>query len=159
MIDLRKLKELVELMVSNDLTELDVQGKDDRITLKRASGAQTVQYIAPPPAGVPAAGSPAVPTQASTAPQDAGDTLEGPDDTAKITSPMVGTFYAASSPDAQPFVSVGDKVEPDTVVCIVEAMKVFNEIKAETSGTITKVLVNTGQAVEFEQPLFEIKPG
>ncbi|MFW6032924.1 MAG: acetyl-CoA carboxylase biotin carboxyl carrier protein, partial [Phycisphaeraceae bacterium] len=73
-----------------------------------------------------------------------------------IDSPMVGTFYSSPTPDAKAFVAVGDTVEPDTVVCIIEAMKVFNEIKAETSGTITKVLVENGQAVEFGQPLFEI---
>ena len=71
---------------------------------------------------------------------------------------MVGTFYTSSSPDAKPFVAVGDHVDEDTVVCIVEAMKVFNEIKAEVNGTIEKVLVGSGQAVEFEQPLFQIRP-
>ena len=71
---------------------------------------------------------------------------------------MVGTFYPASSPDARPYVQVGDKVEPDTVVCLIEAMKVFNEIKAETRGTVVRILIENGQAVEFDQPMFEIKP-
>ncbi|MEX2387040.1 MAG: acetyl-CoA carboxylase biotin carboxyl carrier protein, partial [Phycisphaeraceae bacterium] len=75
-----------------------------------------------------------------------------------IKSPMVGTYYSSASPDAKPYLQVGDKVEPDTVVCLIEAMKVFNEIKAETSGTVTRILVENGQAVEFDQPLFEIKP-
>ena len=161
MIDVRKLRELVELMVANDLTELDIQGKDDRVTLKRASDSPTVQYVSPPPGAVQvAAGAP--PGQAGDAPAgskaDAAAT-DSDEHATTIPSPMVGTFYAAPSPDAEPFISVGDTVQEDTVVCIVEAMKVFNEIKAETSGVITKILVETGQAVEFDQPLFEIKPG
>ncbi len=75
-----------------------------------------------------------------------------------IDSPMVGTFYTSPNPDAEPFVKVGDQVTPDTVVCIIEAMKVFNEIKAECSGTIAKVLVNNGESVEFGQKLFLVKP-
>jgi len=108
----------------------------------------------PAPAPAPAAAAPGQP--ASAAPEPAADD----DDTGEtIDSPMVGTFYTASSPDAKPFASVGDHVDTESVVCIVEAMKVFNEIKAETSGTITKVLVENGQAVEFGQPLYVIKPG
>ena len=168
MIDLRKLRELVELMVANDLTELDVQGKDDRVTLKRFSASQAVQYISPPipatavgPGG--AVGNQAIHQangQSIPAAASGGGEADGGDasNTIKITSPMVGTFYAAPSPDAQPFVKIGDKVEPDTVVCIIEAMKVFNEIKSEVTGTITKVLVDTSQAVEFGQALYEVKP-
>ncbi|MEM7627779.1 MAG: acetyl-CoA carboxylase biotin carboxyl carrier protein, partial [Planctomycetota bacterium] len=88
---------------------------------------------------------------------DDGD-ADSDDGTITIDSPMVGTFYTSSSPDAEAFVSVGDTVKPDDVVCIVEAMKVFNEIKADVSGKVVEVLVETGQAVEFGQPLFKIKP-
>ncbi|MCZ6542460.1 MAG: acetyl-CoA carboxylase, biotin carboxyl carrier protein, partial [Planctomycetota bacterium] len=77
---------------------------------------------------------------------------------ATIESPMVGTFYAASNPDSSPFVTVGSSVDPDTVVCMIEAMKIFNEIKAECSGTIEKVLVNNGESIEFGQALFIVRP-
>ncbi len=153
MIDVKKLKELIKLMVANDLTELDLQGEGERVTLKRGAGDAPVHYVSPP---VSAAAAPH-----PTAPQDAAApaTAAASDDQSlvPIRCPMVGTFYAASSPDAEAFVKVGDRVDADTVVCIIEAMKVFNEIKAETSGVIQKVLVETGQAVEFDQPMFMVK--
>ena len=169
MIDLRKLKELVALMAANDLTELDIQGKDDRVTIKRGGATPQVTYAPGPglaatgpnvgviPGAVPAAaGQPPVAADAGT-PAPAGP--DDDDGLVKITSPMVGTFYAAPSPDAQPFIAVGDAVKEESVVCIVEAMKVFNEIKAEVSGKVEKVLAETGQAVEYGQPLFLIRPG
>jgi len=151
MIELRKLRELVKLMKENDLCELDLRDKDEQVTLKRP-GADGPVYAAQPPAAAPVA-SPAAAPPAANAPaadQDAG--------LVKITSPMVGTFYTAPSPDADDFVNVGASVDKNTVVCIIEAMKVFNEIKAETTGKIEKVLVDNGQAVEFGQPLFLVKP-
>ena len=152
MIDIKHLRELVKLMVSNDLTEVDLESENEHIKIKRGSGQQPVvtHMAAPAQAAPPApASGAAAPAAPAAAPVD-----EGP----VIASPMVGTFYSASSPDAKPFVGVGDKVGPDTAVCIIEAMKVFNEIKAETSGTITEVLVKNGDSVEFGQPLFRIKP-
>ena len=154
MVDLKTIRQLIKMMVDNDLTELDIQTEDGPIKLKRGSQGQSVQPVAPtaihaapaPAAALASAAQPAAPEEAD-------------DDAPTIDSPMVGTFYAAAGPDAKSFVNVGDKVDADTVVCIVEAMKVFNEIKAETSGTIEKVLVENGQAVEFGQPLFVIKPG
>jgi acetyl-CoA carboxylase biotin carboxyl carrier protein len=114
-------------------------------------GVQFVPAAAPAvlPAAPAAPVAAAAPDQASASKDDGGVTID---------SPMVGTFYTASSPDAKAFANVGDKVGPDTVVCIIEAMKVFNEIKAETTGTIVKVLVENGDAVEFGQPLYTIKP-
>ena len=150
MTDLKTLRQLVKLMVDNDLTELDIEGEDGKIRLKR--GGDEVKPVAPallpapPVAPVP---SPAEPASTPVEAEAAGTTID---------SPMVGTFYAAASPDAQPFVSVGDAVGPDTVICVIEAMKVFNEIKAERSGTIVRLMVNNGDAVEFGQPLFEIEP-
>lgn len=151
MTDLKTLKELIKLMAANDLTELDLQDpQGERVTLKRGGVAGPVHYVsAPAPAASPSVATPA-PTSAGAAASDAGLT--------PIPSPMVGTFYAASSPDAKAFASVGDRVTPDKVVCIIEAMKVFNEIKAEVSGTIVRVLVSNGDAVEFGQPLFMVKP-
>jgi len=152
MVDLKTLKQLIKLMVDNDLTELDIQAQGGPVKLKRDSQNPGVQFV---PTAMPAAPVAAAPVQSAPDPQPSTPESTGP----TIDSPMVGTFYTASSPDAKPFVSVGDRVTPDTVVCIIEAMKVFNEIKAETSGTIEKVLVETGQSVEFDQPLFTIKPG
>lgn len=159
MIEIKKLKQLIELMKENDLTELDVRDQEGHVVLKRGPGgaftfapAAPMVHAAPQhaqPAAAPAAGAAAAP---AAAPPDADAGL------LKIASPMVGSFYSAPSPDAEAFVKVGSRVGPDTVVCIVEAMKVFNEIKAEVTGTIEKVLVNSGQAVEFGQPLFLVRP-
>lgn len=157
MIDVKTLKELIKLMSANDLVEMDLQSDKERVTLKRRSGEAPVVQYAPAPvvAAAPAApaAAPAPAAKANTPP--AADADAG---LVAITSPIVGTFYSAASPDAKPFANVGDKVGPDTVICIVEAMKVFNEIKAEKSGTIVKVLVTNGKAVEFGEPLFMIKP-
>ena len=154
MVDLKTLRQLIKLMVDNDLTELDIQAEGGPVKLKRNSQG-TVTHMVPSgiaqPAPMHTASAPASP--AGTAPQAA-----PADNGVTIDSPMVGTFYTASSPDAKPFANVGDRVDEDTVVCIIEAMKVFNEIKAEVSGTIEKVLVENGQAVEFGQPLFTVKP-
>lgn len=154
MIDLKKLKELVKLMVDNELTEVDLQDQaGEKVSLRRGSN-QPVQVISQPVAAAPVqAAAPAPAAAAPAAPAASADEGLTP-----IASPMVGTFYAAASPDAAPFIKVGDRVTPDTVVCIVEAMKVFNEIKAETSGTVAKVLRTNGQSVEFGQPLFLLKP-
>ncbi len=157
MMDLKTLRELVKLMVSNDLTELDLQDKDEKVALKRgpAGGEQAVHLVAP--TAMPAAAAPAAATPAPTA-APAKAEANSDEGLVAIPSPMVGTYYSSPNPDAAVFVSVGDHVGDDTVVCIIEAMKVFNEIKAETSGTIAKVLVENGDAVEFGQPLFMIKP-
>lgn len=155
MIDIKKLKQLVALMKDNDLTEMDLEGEGEKVSLKRGPSGQ-VQFAppAPPPAAPPQA-APAQPPAASQAPTpEAPAAAAGP----TIDSPMVGTYYASPSPDADAFVAVGTKVKADTVVCIIEAMKVFNEIKAETSGTIEEILVENGAAVEYGQPLFRIKP-
>ncbi len=152
MTDLKILRQIVKMMVDHGLTEVDLEDQGEKIKLKRGPGGD-VQFLTPAP------GSPetsAIPAAAAQTPADTSGASGGGDDEAVI-SPMVGTFYAASSPDVDAFVKVGDRVTSDTVVCIIEAMKVFNEIKAECSGTITEVLVESGQAVEFDQPLFKIK--
>lgn len=153
MVDLKKLRELVKLMVDNEIAEVDLQDETEHIKLKRGAEGQPVM-VTPQPLAAPApvAAAPAAPAAAAPAAAPVDDGL------VDITSPTVGTYYSSSSPDAKPFVSAGSKVSDDTVVCIIEAMKVFNEIKAEVRGTIEKVLVENGQAVEFGQPLFKVKP-
>ncbi len=161
MIDLKTLKQLVKLMADQDLTELDLSDeKGEKVHLRRRSDTPEVQYVTAPAAAhvPPPAAAPPAPAHSAATPPTAETPAAAPSHGATIDSPMVGSFYSASSPDADAFVTVGSKVKPDTVVCIIEAMKVFNEIKADASGTIKKVLVENGQAVEFGQPLFEIEP-
>ena len=155
MMDIRKLKELIRLMVDNDLTELDLKDKEEQVLLKRGHGG-TVTQVAPAPVGAPAT----APVATAAAPKAAAPAPAADDDAGlvAIESPMVGTFYASPGPDKPAFMSVGGTVGPDTTVCLVEAMKIFNEIKAERSGTVAKILVKSGQPVEFGQKLFLIKP-
>ncbi len=151
MIDIRKLKELVRLMVENDLTELDLRDEQETVTVKRP-GLHVAPQVVAAPAAMPMVAAPAAAPAAAAAPAPVAEKLPA------IESPMVGTFYATPGPDKAPFVSVGAKVGPDTTVCLIEAMKIFNEIKAETSGTVEEILVKSGQPVEFGQPLFRIRP-
>lgn len=155
--EIEHIKGLVELMVSNDLSRIEIREGDTHILLRRGATVitttpmQTAPMVAPPPIAAPAAPSPAAaPTAASAATPAANETI--------IKSPMVGTFYAKPDPESPAFVNIGDVVNPNTVVCLVEAMKVFNEIKAECSGRISRMLVSNGQAVEFDQPLFAVAP-
>ena len=153
MIDIRKLKELVRLMVENDLTELDIRDEQETVTVKRPGLHVAPQVVAAPVmAAAPIAHAAPAAAAPAAAPAPAKETLPA------IESPMVGTFYAAPGPDKSPFVTVGSKVGPDTTVCLIEAMKIFNEIKAETTGTVEEVLVKSGQPIEFGQPLFRIRP-
>jgi acetyl-CoA carboxylase biotin carboxyl carrier protein len=152
--DVRKIRRLVELMKEHDLAEIDLQQGEVRIQLRRTgTGVQPVIVAAPQPSQVAlpvAAGPPAPESEASVGLEHkvAGIAL--------IKSPMVGTFYAAPDPDSQPYVKVGDHVGQETTVCIVEAMKVFNQIPAEIAGRIIAVLAENGAPVEFGQPLFKV---
>jgi acetyl-CoA carboxylase biotin carboxyl carrier protein len=154
--DVSLLERIVRLMSANDLNTVDVRDGDKRVILKRGAA---VSYVAPTmsapvTAHASSAANPSLPGGASgtaaTESEDAG--------LVPIKSPMVGTFYSSPSPDAKAFVNIGTKVDEETDVCIIEAMKVFNNIKAETRGTIAKILVNNGQTVEFGQVLFLVKP-
>jgi acetyl-CoA carboxylase biotin carboxyl carrier protein len=152
--DVSLLERLVRLMSVNDLNTIDVRDGDKRVILKRGAAVAPMMMTSAP--AVTHAHAPAASGAAS---QPPAPTAESED--AKLTpikSPMVGTFYAAPSPDAKAFVSVGSKVDEETDVCVIEAMKVFNNIKAECRGTIAKILVTNGQTVEFGQPLFLVKP-
>lgn len=154
MIDIRKLKELVKLMVNNDLAEIDLRDTDEQVTLRRHG-----EHVVPAVTAVPSsAATVAVATPPSEAAVPATQAAAAQEEGEAIASPMVGTFYESADPDSPPFVTVGDAVDTDTTVCIIEAMKIFNEIKAQCSGTVTKVLVENGEAVEFGQPLFSVSP-
>lgn len=148
---INEIKMVVELMSKHKLSEFKIEAEEMNLTLKRESNpCGPVQYQAVPNQTT---------MQAAPAP-DTPDSSEKTEDAKEgkvIVSPIVGTFYEASSPDADPFVKPGMEVNPDTVVCIVEAMKVLNEIKAEKSGIIKKVLVENAQPVEYGQPLFVIE--
>ena len=149
--DVDLLQQIVKLMAANDLNTVDVRDGERRIILKR--GAATGPVVMSMPTMSAPVANPSGGGSAPAAPVDEEAGLK------PIKSPMVGTFYAAPSPDAKPFVNVGSKVDEETDVCVIEAMKVFNNIKAELRGTIAKILVQSGQAVEFGQTLFLVKPG
>jgi acetyl-CoA carboxylase biotin carboxyl carrier protein len=144
--DLKELKALLRLMDSHDLEELEIEEGGRRVRLRRRG---TGSLVAPPPMAAPAS-SPGASRRAAAA-DDASGLLP-------IAAPMVGTFYRAAAPDADPFVKEGDLVQKGTVVCIIEAMKLMNEIEAETKGRIARVLVENGQPVEFGQTLFLLAP-
>ncbi|MCF7848226.1 MAG: acetyl-CoA carboxylase biotin carboxyl carrier protein [Kiritimatiellales bacterium] len=153
--DIRNIKRIVETMTSNDLTEFSMKDKDFELTLKRSSGEPQVVYASAPaasahhpaPAAAPAAVAATVEPEED---EDAG-LLE-------IPSPIVGTFYRKPAPDADNFVQIGSEVNEETVVCIVEAMKVMNEIKADVNGVIAKILVDDATPVQYGQPLFLVEP-
>ena len=150
--DIKQIKCLVQLMVENDLARIELREGDTHILLRRGypmilmTPAATIQsMVAPHPVPLKAA--------EGATPAPAAEEIEH-----FIRSPMVCTFYGSPDPESPAFINVGDAVKPETVVCLVEAMKVFNEIKAEVAGQITKVLVKNAQAVEFDQPLFAVAP-
>ncbi len=156
--DVETIKKLVDMMSSNDLVEMELTDENTKVHLRRPEPKQPEQIVTQMPAmgqmpvQMPSAGSAGT---GAASPASQGE--EPQDGCATIDSPIVGTFYTSPSPDSPPFVKVGDTVSEDTVVCIVEAMKVMNEIKAEATGTIVEVCASNGEAVEFGQPLFKIK--
>ena len=158
-LNLQELRELAELVNEHGFTDFEFENENIRIRLSKMAAPQFVQAFAPSSAPVSA-------PQASSAPQNSDSGTESasteaasdPDEGLfKITSPIVGTFYRSPSPDKPPYVEEGDRVSDSTVVCIVEAMKLMNEIQAETSGEIIKIYVENGQPVEYGQPLFGIR--
>lgn len=153
--EIKDIKRIVELMKTNDLTEFSMKDDDFELALKRG-GEETVVYAAPAaaPIAAPVAAAPiAAPVAAEAAP--AADDNAG---LIEIPSPIVGTFYRKPSPDTDNFAEIGTEVTEDSVVCIVEAMKVMNEIKAEVKGTIKKILVDDASPVQYGQPLFLVDP-
>ena len=149
------IQELITVMEGSKLSELELEVEGARIRLQKECAKtkpEVVTVTAPAANGLPAAGGPAGTPVPTAADKTAGGKFK------HINAPMVGTFYAAPSPDADPFVDVNDVVDEETVICIIEAMKVMNEIKAEMQGKVVEVLVNNGEPVEYGQPLFLLAP-
>jgi len=151
--DLRKLKTLIDLVSESNVSELEITEAEGKVRIVKSSGAPVVMQqpvaMVAAPAAVPAAGAPA----AAPAPEAAPAAPAGH----SVKSPMVGTFYRSASPGAKPFVEIGSVVKEGDTICIIEAMKILNEIEADKSGTVTKILSENGQAVEYGQPLFIIE--
>jgi acetyl-CoA carboxylase biotin carboxyl carrier protein len=159
-VDLKDIKAIIDLMRKNSVSEFELEKQDFKIRLKRGSngGGVAVGYdesavAYPVSVPIPPAAMPAIP---NSPPLPAASPAGSPE--AEVKSPMIGTFYRAPSPESAPYVEIGTEVNPDSVVCIIEAMKVMNEIKAEARGTITEVLVENAKPVEFGQPLFKLRP-
>ena len=147
--DLRKLKTLIDLVSESNVTELEITEAEGKVRIVKGGGAMVQPYAAPVAMMQPAAVSaPGMEPVVALEPVAAGHTVK---------SPMVGTFYRSASPDAKVFVEVGDSIKEGQTVCIIEAMKILNEIEADKSGTVTKILCENGQAVEYGQPLFVIE--
>jgi len=155
-VELKDIKAIIDLMKKNSITEFELEQQDSKLRLKRglSGGLPAVQFddsqpmmstLTAQPAAVAPMTIPAAPVAAPTGEVD-------------IKSPMIGTLYRSPSPEAAPYVDVGTEVGAETVVCIIEAMKVMNEIKAEVKGVVTQILVENGKPVEFGQPLFKVRP-
>lgn len=159
--DVRRVRRLVELMQEFELAEIDLRQSEQRIRLRKDQDPAVVPGGYAPSPSMPMAAAPVAPAaQTALAASGSGAPPAASEAAGHfITSPMVGTFYGSANPDSPPFVKVGDQVGPETVVCIVEAMKVFNEIPAECSGKIIAVLVENGAAVEYGQKLFRVEKG
>ena len=154
-IDLKDIKAIIDLMRKNSVSEFELENQEFKIRLKRGTNgggtaatpedSPVLAYVQPPITALPPTIAPLAPAPITV------NELE-------IKSPMIGTFYRAPSPESAPYVEIGTEVSPETVVCIIEAMKVMNEIKAEAKGVITQVMVENAKPVEFGQPLFKIRP-
>jgi len=154
-LDFKEIKAIVELMKRSGLTEFQIEEQDFKLRICRKSDEVQTVYQAATPAPFPVQAPQPVAPQA--APAAAEPARREVDESKLIKSPMVGTFYTSPSPDSPPFVKVGDAIDTETVVCIVEAMKVMNEIKAEIKGKIAEILVENGDSIEYGQPLFRIQ--
>jgi len=160
--DIRKIKKLIELLEESSLTEIEIMEGEESVRLSRVGQMHTAN---PPmhmgvPSNVQAAAWTAPPSSApadSATPAAAEEDTESVPEGELVRAPMVGTFYDSPSPDAEPFVSLGQQVSQGQVVCIIEAMKMFNQIEAEVSGSVVAILVENGQPVEFDQPLFVVR--
>ena len=154
--DLRKLKTLIDLVSDSNVSELEITEADGKVRIVKAGAAPVVMMQAAPQAA-PVAAAAAAPAAAEAAPAAAAAPAPAVETGHVVTSPMVGTFYRASSPGAKAFAEVGDTVKAGQAICIIEAMKIMNEIEADKDGVISKILVENGKPVEYGQPLFIIE--
>lgn len=155
--DVRTVKQLVGLMAQNDLSEIELRDGAQRLRIRRGATHTVVSGLTPAPMVMPAA-APAAPAATPSKNDAPAPAAKPAKNLLEIKSETVGTFYAKPNPDAQPFVSIGSRVNPNTVVCLIEAMKIYNEIQAGVAGTVTEILVENGQPVEFGQVLFRVDP-
>jgi acetyl-CoA carboxylase biotin carboxyl carrier protein len=160
-LDLKQIKQLIDLMQRSDLTEFAVEEEGFKIKIARASNAASAPLVvAAPVAAIPAAPAAPAPVAASaSAPAPAPAAGAEESGVIYVKSPMVGTFYKAASPESKPFAEIGTKITETSVVCIIEAMKIMNEIQSEVKGTIVEILVENGSPVEYGQKLFKVKQG
>ncbi|MCE7062431.1 acetyl-CoA carboxylase biotin carboxyl carrier protein [Dyadobacter sp. CY343] len=156
----REIQKLIDFIAQSGLDEVNIETADLKIKVKRYGSAPTVSYspAAATPASVTSPPVPTVPVTQSAPSEPVAASETASSNLITIKSPMIGTFYRASSPDTPAFASVGDEIKPGKVVCVIEAMKLFNEIESEISGKIVKVLVENATPVEFDQPLFIVEP-
>ena len=145
--DVKQIRRLIELMKKHDLSEIDLKQADQRVRIKRGGDEE------------PRVSTAVAPRAAEPAPALAAEPKADDSRHAVVTSPMVGTFYRASGPESAPFIKVGDRIGPESTVCIIEAMKVFNEIPAGVSWQVVAILVENGAPIEFGQPLVKVDPG
>ncbi len=150
--DIRKIKKLIDLIQESDVAEIEISEGEESVRISRNGTAAPVSYAAPAPTQIAAPAAPPAPAEAPAAP-----VAEKVSDANAVRSPMVGTFYRSSSPEAAAFVEVGQQVAAGDVICIIEAMKMFNQIEADRSGTVTAILVENGHPVEFDEPLIVIE--
>jgi len=157
--DIEKIRRLVSLVSDNKLAELELEEPDFRVKIKNRGAIQYWPAASPPSSGQghPQWGPPPSDYPPGEEPDTSGTETREDKNLVEIVSPMVGTFYRASGENAEPYVTVGDTLEPDTVVCIVEAMKVMNEVKAEVNGVIEEILIQDGEPVEYNQELFLVR--
>jgi len=154
----KEIKDLIDFISATGLEEVNIETEEFKVSVKRSQDTPSGTVTVAAPAPVAAAPAPVVPppTPSPAAPKEETSTASA--NTVTVKSPMIGTFYRSANPESAPFVSVGDKVSAGQTVCIIEAMKLFNEIESDVSGTIVKVLVDNSSPVEYDQPLFEVEP-
>jgi acetyl-CoA carboxylase biotin carboxyl carrier protein len=160
--DLKEIQTLIKFVASQSVDEVEIEQKDFKITIKKNAPSEHVHQIVPQQHFVQAAQVPAIPatpvSQEQAQVKEVPAAVQSSDNLITIKSPMIGTFYRQAKPENPPFVNVGDEIKSGKVLCIIEAMKLFNEIESEISGKIVKVLVDNNTPVEYDQPLFLVEP-
>ena len=156
--NLNEIQDLIKFVAKQKVTEVEIEKKDFKITIKSEKEEIHVAHVSPAPVAAVAPVAAMAPAPAPAAPVEAAPAKDDTSNYITVKSPMIGTFYRSANPESDAFVNVGDTIKPGDVLCIVEAMKLFNEIEAEVSGKIVKVLVDDASPIEFDQPLFLVEP-